>query len=169
MKEDFHPVEYEYVGPAEIKELVRYGTGFRIESAEDLEGFLTSRDRDELSEPFTFIVDPSGVLRLAPRRSEHVACADGGPVLAAGEIGFSRTAKDGRWEATFVSNQSTGYCPAVESWVAVERSLDRAGIDHGSGYTHRIVFRRCPSCRNWNTVKDSYFVCLFCDSDLPVQ
>ncbi|MEU6730442.1 hypothetical protein ABZ917_42625 [Nonomuraea wenchangensis] len=33
-----------------------------------------------------------GVLLLAPRRSEHVACAGGRPVLSAGEISFAREA-----------------------------------------------------------------------------
>ncbi|MFE0132547.1 hypothetical protein ACFWY6_13405 [Streptomyces sp. NPDC059037] len=159
---------YEYVGPPEIKESIQNGTGFRVQSAGDLEKFLSSRDRDELDQPFTFIVDMSGILRLAARRSEHVACAGGGTVLAAGEIEFSRQAD--RWMAVSVSNQSTGYCPDVESWTAVESALDHAGIQHGSGYSHPITFRRCPrpSCREWNSVKDSYFFCVFCDSPLSV-
>ncbi|MER8098135.1 hypothetical protein [Streptomyces goshikiensis] len=40
----------------------------------------------ELAEPFTFVIDSVGVPRVAPRRSEHVVCAGGGPVLGAGEI-----------------------------------------------------------------------------------
>jgi hypothetical protein len=33
----------------------------------------------------TFAIDAKGSLRVADRRSEHVACAGGGPVLSAGE------------------------------------------------------------------------------------
>ena len=83
------------------------------------------RDRDDLSAWFgtnsadadrdgsitaTFVIDGDGILRLAPRRSEHVACAAGGTVMSAGEITFS-TAGD----VSETSNHSTGYCPEPES------------------------------------------------------
>ncbi|MFK4548229.1 hypothetical protein RKD29_007825 [Streptomyces tendae] len=67
----------------------------------------------ELAEPFTFVVGMDGVLRLAPRRSERVSCADGDTLLNAGEVSFTREA--GRWTVSKVSNQSTGYCPDVTS------------------------------------------------------
>ncbi|MCX4973999.1 hypothetical protein [Streptomyces sp. NBC_00620] len=161
--------EYEYVGPPEIKESIRQSGGFPVRTASDLQEFLASRGPEELNEPFTFIVDTSGVLRLAPRRSEHVACADGCAVWAAGEIGFHQSRNRGQWEVSTVSNQSTGYCPDTESWESVARSLDHAGINHGSGYTHPIIFRCCPSCREWNSVKDSHFFCVFCDNELPAK
>lgn len=95
---------YPYVGPASI--LAAGGAPGRVlRSAEELDGWPGA-------EPFTYVVDMSGTLRLAPRRSEHVACAGGEPVLGAGEILFSRTA-DGGWAVESVSNQSTGYCPVV--------------------------------------------------------
>jgi hypothetical protein len=45
--------------------------------------------------------------------SEHVACAGGGFVLGAGEIAFSRGGNG--WAISEVSNQSTGYCPYLDS------------------------------------------------------
>lgn len=75
---------YRYVGPADVKAAVRPGSdGFRIRSAADFDGWIAQRPAAELAEPFTFVVDTDGVLRLAPRRSEHVACAGGGSVLSA--------------------------------------------------------------------------------------
>ncbi|MDQ0792551.1 hypothetical protein QFZ58_006748 [Streptomyces sp. B1I3] len=106
-----------------------------------------------------------GVLRLAPRRSEHVACAGGDMVLSAGEIGFVREAD--RWTVDEVSNQSTGYCPDVTSWSAVARALDRVELGRPSGFTHEVVFRRCPDCQEHNIVREDDFVCVFCGSDLP--
>ncbi len=61
----------------------------------------------ELAEPFIFVIGMDCALRLAPRRSEHVACAGGDMVLSAGEISFMSEA--GRWAVSAVSNQSTGY------------------------------------------------------------
>jgi hypothetical protein len=89
---------YHYVGPREI--LSRAGrSGKRIHSG-------------DLQNPawFTFVVDEHGSLLIADRRSEHVACACGRPVLSAGEM-FVRGG-----EVVEVSNQSTGYCPEPESW-----------------------------------------------------
>lgn len=42
---------------------------------------------DALGEGATFVVGLDGVLRLAPRRSEHLACAGANEVLAAGFSG----------------------------------------------------------------------------------
>ncbi|WP_212747336.1 DUF5959 family protein [Streptomyces montanus] len=179
---------YAYVGPLDIAEAAgaleaveaaaagsvpragatsRPGQGDRIRTPADLDAFLSSRPQDELHEPHTFVVDLSGTLRLAPRRSEHVACAGGEAVRAAGELAFARTAQG--WTVTYASNQSTGYCPDVESWPAVAAALARAGITHGSAYTHPITYRRCPECGEWNSVQDAHFVCVFCDADLPAS
>jgi hypothetical protein len=116
-------------------------------------------------ETFTFVVGPDGLLRLAPRRSEHAACAGGGDVLDAGEIGFRRTGHG--WEVSEVSNQSTGYCPDPDSWPAVAAALDRAGVVRPDGFTHALVFRRCERCRENNVVREGVFVCVFCDAGLP--
>jgi hypothetical protein len=154
------------VGPADVRAAVRFGSeGHPIRLRTDFDRWVTQRSAAELAEPFTFVVDTDGVLRLAPRRSEHVACAGGGPVLSAGEIGFSREA--GRWAVVEISNHSTGYCPDTSSWPAVAEALDRAGLGHPSGFTHEVVFRRCVTCREHNIVRENDFVCVFCASDLP--
>ncbi|MCM2393310.1 hypothetical protein [Streptomyces albipurpureus] len=82
---------YRYVGPAGILAAVHpRSAGEAIRTAADCERWINHRSEAELSEPFTCVVDPAGWPRLAPRRSEHVACAGGGPVLGAGEIAFTR-------------------------------------------------------------------------------
>ncbi|WP_190037152.1 hypothetical protein [Streptomyces fructofermentans] len=157
---------YRYVGPLELKAAVRPGGGgCRIASAGDFDGWIGEQPAAELAEPFTFVVDTDRVLRLAPRRSEHVACAGGGTVLGAGEISFTRDAD--RWAVSEVSNQSTGYCPDVSSWVEVARALDAVGLERPSSFTHEVVFRRCLDCQEHNIVREDDFVCVFCGSDLP--
>ncbi|GAA2448381.1 hypothetical protein GCM10010191_77290 [Actinomadura vinacea] len=159
-------MRYVYVGPDEIRARVRPGErGAPIGSADDVRRRLDARERDERDEPFTYVVDLGGSLRLAPRRSEHVACAGGEPVLAAGEVAFEA---DGESVAVAaISNQSTGYCPGAESWPAVAAALDRAGVRRPDGFTDEFVFRRCAACGGLNLVKDAYFVCALCDADLP--
>ncbi|MGW3156484.1 hypothetical protein [Streptomyces sp. NPDC001089] len=157
---------YRYVGPVELKVAVRPGNGGRrIGSAVDFDGWIVEQSAVELAEPFTFVVGMDGVLRLAPRRSEHVACADGDMVLSAGEISFTREA--GRWTVSEVSNQSTGYCPDVAFWAEVARALDAVELRRPSAFTHEVVFRRCLDCQEHNIVREDDFVCVFCDSDLP--
>jgi hypothetical protein len=157
---------YRYVGPPELRATVQPGSGgTRIGSATEFADWIAGRAAAELAEPFTFVVDVDGVLRLAPWRSEHVACAGGADVLSAGEIGFVRAGR--RWVVSEVSNQSTGYCPDVTSWPAVARALEAAGLERPAGFTHEVVFRRCPGCQERNVVRDDDFVCVFCGSELP--
>ncbi|MER6942960.1 hypothetical protein ABT294_02940 [Nonomuraea sp. NPDC000554] len=157
---------YRYVGPAEILAAMRHApAGQVIRTTEDLIAWLGVVGQDELANPFTFVVDVQGDLRLAPRRSEHVACAGGGVVLSAGEIALAQG--PGGWEVAEVSNQSTGYCPEAGSWPAVEEALDRVGVAHPGRFTDEFVFRRCPECGERNVVKDGSFVCAVCDGDLP--
>jgi hypothetical protein len=66
-----------------------------------------------------------------------------------------------------LSNQSTGYCPDLDSWSAVAIALDRIGLAHPGDFTHKIVFRRCPGCSQLNIVQDGDFVCAVCGSALP--
>ncbi|MFF8932421.1 hypothetical protein ACF1AO_34730 [Streptomyces longwoodensis] len=159
---------YRYAGPVELKAAVRPGDGGRrIASAADFSGWIVEQSAAELAEPFTFVVGLDGVLRLAPRRSEHVACAGGAMVLSAGEISFIREAH--RWIVSEVSNQSTGYCPDGSSWTQVAHALDAVGLQRPSGFTHEVVFRRCTDCQERNIVRENDFVCVFCGSDLPVE
>ncbi|MFC5751051.1 hypothetical protein [Actinomadura rugatobispora] len=159
------PVRYDYVGPSDIRARVRPGEGGApIRSPGDVRAWLEGREPGERGEPFTYVVDLGGTLRLAPRRSEHVACAGGGPVLAAGEITFDASGP----AVVEVSNQSTGYCPGVECWPEVAAALDGAGLRRRpDGFTHPFVFRRCGACGELNLVKDAHYVCAVCDADLP--
>jgi len=86
-------------------------------------------------------------------------------VPSAGEIGFVRDRDRGA--VGEVSNQSTGHCPDVTSWPAVARALDRVGLARPTGFTHEVVFRRCPACEERNIVREDDFVCVLCDGDLP--
>ncbi|WP_433247164.1 hypothetical protein [Actinomadura nitritigenes] len=150
---------YVYAGPRELLAQVRPGVmGAPIGSSTDIDGLAPD------DEPFTYVVDLEGTLRIAPRRSEHVACAGGRPVLAAGEIAFERM--HGEWRVTEVSNQSTGYCPDPASWPEVAEALDRAGIARPDGFTATFVFRHCPGCGELNVVKDEDYVCVFCGCGL---
>ena len=156
---------YPYVGPRELRASRREPSAITVTSRAVLAAWLDGRARDELAEPFTFTVTAGGDLLLAPRRSEHVHCAGGRAVLAAGEITFGQ---DGQaWRAVAVTNHSTGYCPAPESWPAVAAALDRAGIAHPDGYDPAVVFRRCPGCQAINIVRDEHFACAICDGPVP--
>jgi hypothetical protein len=113
----------------------------------------------------TFVIDADGHLLVADRRTEHVACAGGQPVLSAGEMFFDL--EGDHVEAREVSNLSTGYCPEAESWPEVAAALDRVGLAHPGRFTAEVVFRRCEKCGERNVVKDGWFVCEVCGSDLP--
>ncbi|MER7889277.1 hypothetical protein ABTX15_05580 [Micromonospora sp. NPDC094482] len=157
---------YRYVGPTDVRASVGDSPeGAPIRSSADLDAYLAAADPRDRDEPFTYVIDPGGTLRLAPRRSEHVACAGGGAVLGAGEIAFAGE-RDG-WVVTEVSNQSTGYCPDPSSWAAVAVALDRAGVSRPEGFTAAVVFRRCLACGERNVVRDDDFICALCGAELP--
>ncbi len=159
---------YLYVGPEEIRSRWATGPGGRvIESPEDLRTWLT-RHRPSKSGDWiaaTFVIDPDGRLRLADRRSEHVACAGGGPVLSAGEKFFS--AAGDALVVEEVTNLSIGYCPEPESWPVVGDALDRLGVVHPGRFTTEVIFRLCPRCGERNVVKDGWFACQVCGGELP--
>ncbi len=72
---------YRYVGPPDLRALVRpEAEGRRIHSGADFNDWVSGLAAVELAEPFTFVIDSAGVLRLAPRRSEHVVRAPAGAV-----------------------------------------------------------------------------------------
>ena len=159
---------YDYVGPAEIKARVAgRPAGRRIRSASDLLAWVRRTSSEGGLVAATFAIDAEGDLLLADRRSEHVACAGGGPVLSAGELFFHI---DGdRVEVAEASNQSTGFCPELESWPAVAAALDRIDVEHPRRFTQEIVFRRCQKCGERNVVRDGWFVCGVCGTDLPAE
>lgn len=162
---------YHYVGPAAVRERVA-GTpaGVPIASADDLSRWVdaTGQEPDPAGQvPVTFVVDEQGVLLVADRRSEHIACSAGRPVLSAGEMFLVHQGR--RWRVVEVSNQSTGFCPEPESWPAVAAALDSAGIPHPGGFTSAVVFRRCPGCGQRNVVRDGWFECAACGAELPAS
>jgi len=158
---------YHFVGPADVREIAMASSppGTPIYSSADLVEWLdgqTANAESDGSLIATFTISIEGVLSIAPQRSEHVACASGGPVMSAGEITFSRDL-----EILALTNQSTGFCPQIESWRAVAAALDQIGLDRPGGFTTELVFRFCTTCGERNIVKDSWFVCDLCGADLP--
>lgn len=157
---------YTYVGPADVKAMVADSpAGTALTDLSTLAQWHAAQPSDERDEPFTYVVGLDGVLRVAPRRSEHVACSAGASVLAAGEIAFEGS--DGRWSIASVSNQSAGYCPDVTCWPSVAAALDRLGVDRPAAFTAEILFRRCLACEEITIVRDGDLVCVFCEADLP--
>jgi hypothetical protein len=160
---------YRYIGPKLIGDRATHApAGTAIRAAADVARWV--RDSGQRPGPdgcviATFIVDAAGVLLVADRHSEHVACAGRQPVRSAGEITF-RVA-GGAAEVTAVSNQSTGYCPEPESWPVVVTALSAAGLEPPEEFALACVFRRCPACDSLNVVKDGVFECGVCAADLP--
>jgi hypothetical protein len=117
-------VIYRSVGPRRIIEKVPpLSPGVRITSLSDWLNWAHRTRQQPDAEGLviaTFVIDLEGFLRIGDRRSEHVACADGRPVLAAGEIG-AEIDRD-ILEVVVVTNQSTGYCPS--------RSAGRTSLRH---------------------------------------
>jgi len=129
--------------------------------AEDVMAWL-ARNPDALAEGATFVVDLEVALRLAPRRSEHVACAAGQAVLSAGELTFGAAGTIAR-----ATNLSTGYCPEPEIFAALAAALARAGLRGPSRFSPEVIFRRCPGCGQINVVKERWYFCALCDAELP--
>jgi hypothetical protein len=160
---------YRYVGPKRIAGRAGLGTaGFPIRSPDDLRTWIQV-SAQAISNGIviaTFVVDADGVLLVADRRSEHVACAGGGCVQSAGEITFEvgQTVK-----VVNVTNQSTGYCPEPESWPAVAQALSRAGLDFADGFSLACQFRRCIACDCITLVKVGVFKCEMCGATLPAS
>jgi DNA-directed RNA polymerase subunit RPC12/RpoP len=147
---------YRYVGPEHIRAAAATApAGVPIRSRADLAAFP---DHEA-----TYVVGTDGTLRIAPRRSEHVACAGGGGVLAAGELFL-----DGDRVAE-ASNLSTGYCPEPSCWAALAAALDAAGIARPNALTYAFDFRRCTACGERNLVKDGDYTCAVCGADLPAS
>ncbi|MFO0560833.1 MAG: hypothetical protein U0269_22640 [Polyangiales bacterium] len=158
---------YEYIGPQSVRERALHEPpGATIDSLVALDRWLADNPH-ATHEGATFVITVDGALALAPRRSEHVACARGEPVLSAGEMVFALAR--GRWTVRSVSNQSTGYAPEPASYGAVARALDRLGVARPESWTHEFIFRRCPACAQLALVKDSVFECAVCGAPLPLE
>ena len=158
------PHLYSYVGPEEIAQRAMNTARTRVESFSDVLEWAKTQ-----AEPFiaTFVVDALGQLWVADRHSEHVACARGEAVQTAGELLFELQGV--QVEVAAATNQSTGFCPQVESWGALQSALEKADLPFPDGWTQAFEFRRCLRCNAINIVKEDWFVCLECDAELPLQ
>jgi hypothetical protein len=111
------PRRYLYVGPPDLLERAATSPTFLITDTEQIRDALatfgTAHSQRAREVTVTFVVDLRGALRIAPRQSEHVSCAGGEPVLAAGE--FVLRYANGSWSVCGATNQSTGYCPEPSS------------------------------------------------------
>lgn len=153
---------FPYVGPDAIRiDAQRSPAGRRIASRSTLADWQRGQLNDD-DGWVTYTISASNDLSIAPRRSEHVACAGGGPVRAAGEMRF-----DLEGDVVEVTNNSTGFCPAEDCWPAVQAALDAAGLRHPGAFTFVAIFRRCPACSERNLVKDDWYVCELCNAELP--
>jgi hypothetical protein len=159
---------YQYVGPKRIADRIGpHPTGTPIQSAQDVLAWVR-HSHQELSGgqvTATFVVNEAGGLLVADRRTEHVACAGGGPVRSAGELTFAvgRSVR-----VVNVSNQSTGYCPEPETWPVVAVALERAGLEAPAGFELVCEFRRCLACGGITLVKGGVFECGVCGAELPI-
>lgn len=160
---------YHYQGPQSIAQAVAgHPKGSPIRSVSDLEQWIEHTHQQVKRWGViaaTFVITQDGILCLADRHSEHVACAGGRAVRSAGELFLTRSQVG--WKVSEVSNQSTGYCPEPASWAAVATALDQIPLPHPGAFTHVVLFRRCPVCRQLNLIKEEVFVCSLCDSELP--
>ena len=152
---------YAYVGRSDTLELCEgQPMGVAIREADDLAAALAGA----VERTFTFVVAEDGTLRLADRRSEHVACAGGRRVLAAGEL----TVSTDPLSITEATNQSTGYCPEPDCWTALLATLVPLGLPHPSTWTRAYTFRRCPACDSRCLIKDDHWHCA-CGTRLPTH
>ena len=158
---------YSYVGPAHLAKLIAdHPSGAPVGSPEDVLNWIQSTQQETASGEViaTYVVDESGVLLIADRRSEHVACAGGRRVQSAGEITFTVRSPI---EVVGVSNQSTGYCPEPDSWPAVAAALSCVHLNAPAGFALSCAFRRCRDCGNITLVKDDVYECGVCGAELP--
>jgi hypothetical protein len=163
--------QYRYVGPPEIQARSRRESHcIQVTNLADLLPWslpFLHRGRKSGAFTATFIIDTEERLWVADRHSEHVACANSGDVLAAGEITFERESND--ILVTEVTNQSTGYCPEPSCWTVVARVLDRLEIERPEEFTGTFEFRRCGQCGTTNIIKDEVYECSVCDAPLSPQ
>jgi hypothetical protein len=160
---------YRYVGPGGIAQRVRHmPSGAAVTSVPDVLAWARATGQRPDAEGrviATFVVDAAGTLRLADRRSEHVACAGGRPVRSAGEVTLALGGAS--VEVVAVSNQSTGFCPEPESFPAVAAALLGAGVVPPVGFDPACTFRRCLRCGSICLVKGGVFECDVCEAELP--
>jgi hypothetical protein len=159
---------YAYVGPPEVQAAsLEKEPGDLVLRANDVRAWALRTDQVCNGEGLiraTYTIDAEWALRVADYGSEHVACAAGGPVYAAGVAWFEVAPLS--VTVVRIDNHSTGFCPEPSSWAAVERVLDAAGIGRPGRFTKELVFRRC-ACGQRNVVHDDHWACAVCGAELP--
>ncbi len=160
---------YKYRGSADLLDLVKASEkGKQLTSSKDVLDWIrdTIQYKDDNNEIIaTYIIDERCYMRIVDRHSEHVVCAGGEQVLSAGEITFSF--EDKKLIINEITNQSTGYCPETSSWVSVKEAIEKTGIPAPNQFGREFIFRRCEKCKAINIVKDEWYLCGECDTDLP--
>ena len=159
---------YKYIGSKDIlKQVKPEQIGYPITSAKDILYWINNSAQEFNNQEITatFTIGQNYIFRLNDRRSEHVACAGGVDVLAAGEITFEVEQK--QISISQITNQSTGYCPSPSSWKDINKVLSKLNIDYPEYFTQEFIFRVCAACGVINVIKDSFFVCIICNQDLP--
>ncbi len=160
---------FHYVGPPDIAAGTHLdGPRGLIVEGGDVDALLGPLGEDASARrvTLTYTVGEEGALRVASRNSEHVACAGGASVRAAGELTVAL--EGGLWIVEEVTNQSTGYCPAPDCWEDAREALSRAGLEPPEAFTSAFVFRVCAQCDALQIVKDAWFVCVMCGEELEI-
>ena len=158
---------YKYVGPESIRlACMDQPAGRQIANVQQLGTWLMElHDTDPDAEGWaTYTVTTDGRLRVAHRRTEHVACAGGMPVLGAGEVQF-----DANGTVAWLSHYSSGYCPDATCFEFVGEAFGGAGVAVPPAFSHAVVFRKCPSCGERNVIKDDDFTCALCEATVPEE
>lgn len=160
---------YHYVGPKEFEHYAESNiVRTQVRSQHDVVAWFQQthpRLKSYLEVTATYIVDTDGHVWVTDRCYEHIACARGRDVLAAGEITFE--VEQQTVEVTSISNQSTGYCPEPSCWLAVCEALDAANISRPPSFTYAFDFRLCEVCHSINVIKEDNFTCEVCSTKLP--
>ena len=156
---------YNYVGPTEIGKRTFASERHLVTCPEDVRNGI-SNNRTAVaggSMMATFVIDTTSLRGLQTSQRTCRVCT------------WRRRAfswrddivhgLDERWQFRGY-HKSTGYCPGIDSWPVVAVALDKARIGHPNGFTVKCVFRKC-SCGQINIIKDNYFQCAVCGSQLP--
>ena len=160
---------YSYVGPSEITLLLASPSArWPLRSVTDVLNWKQDV-YPALKHPVltmvtvTFIIDRDATLWIADQHSEHLVCARGKAVIAAGELTFDLTHKV---RITEITNQSTGYCPEPNTWSITSHVLQITGLPHPPAWTRCYNFRRCDRCATIAIIKDDDFECAVCAATL---
>ncbi len=156
---------YQYIGPIEILDRIdRESLGQAISSSKDLIDWLERMVYAQDFVTLTYIVDQEGSLRIAPRETEHVACAGGNSVLAAGELTVEFIGNE--VSVAEITNLSTGYCPSPSCWPAAKLALKKTDIQFPDYFTSSYIFGICDNCGNRQVIKDDVYDCYNCGETL---